>query len=101
METLVLIQLVTAISTALIAICGIIAAYYWGYVPRKRQEKINQLHKELLDCYCDIYYLLQIEKDYIEEDKLSKKTTREDRHLSDRSKPSNVDKRIEELKSLI
>ena len=43
METTELIQLMTAISTTVIAVCGIFAAYYWGYVPRKKQEKIEQL----------------------------------------------------------
>ena len=100
METTELIQLITAISTALIALCGVFAAIYWGYIPRKRQAKIDQLQKELLDCYCDIYNLLQIEKDYIEDEGLSKQKVRKDRRLSDCSKPSNVDRRIAELKSL-
>ena len=101
METTELIQLITAISTTMIAVCGVFAAIYWGYIPRKRQEKIEQLQKELLDCYYDIYNLLQIEKDYIEDENLSKKKVRENRRLSDRSKPSNVDRRIEELKQSI
>lgn len=37
METTELIQLLTAISTTVIAVCGIFAAYYWGYAPRKKQ----------------------------------------------------------------
>ena len=100
METTELIQLITAFSTTIIALCGVFAAIYWGYIPRKRQQKIEQLQKELLDCYCDIYNLLQIEKDYIENEGLSKRKVREDRRLSDRSKPSNVDRRIEGLKLL-
>ena len=101
METTELIQLITAISTSLIAFCGVFAAIFWGYIPRKRQAKIEQLQKELLDCYCDIYNLLQIEKDYMEDEGLSKKKVREERRLSERSQPGNVDRRIGELKSLI
>ena len=100
METIVLIQLITAISTAVIAICGMFAAYYWGYVPRKRKEKIDQLQKELFDCYCDISNLLEIEQDYIEEEGISKRRTRKERQLTDRSKPSNVNKRLDDLRQL-
>jgi hypothetical protein len=100
METAVLIQLVTAISTSLIALCGVFSAIYWGYIPRKQKAKVEKLQKELLDCYCDIYNLLQIEKDYMDEEGLTKQKVREYRRLSDRSQPGNVDKRIEELKSL-
>lgn len=100
METTELIQLVTAVSTTLIALCGVFAAIYWGYIPRKRQEKINQLQKELLDCYYDIYNLLEIEKDYMEEGDLSKKKIRENHSLTRRSEPKNVQNRIEQLKQL-
>jgi hypothetical protein len=100
METTELIQLVTAISTALIAVCGVFSAIYWGYIPRKRQEKIEQLQKELFDCYSDIYNLLEIEKDYMAEENLSKKKTRENRSLTRRSEPKNVQNRIEQLKQL-
>ena len=100
METTELIQLMTTISTTVIAVCGIFAAYYWGYVPRKKQEKIDQLQKELFDCYCDIYNLLQIEKEYMEEEGISKRKVREDRRLTSRSKPKNVEKRIEDLRIL-
>ena len=101
MGTTELIQLITAISTALIAMCGVFAAIYWGYIPRKRQAKIDQLQKELHDCYCDIYNLLEIEKDYMADEDLSKKKVRENRRLSNRSKPSNVERRIAELEKLI
>lgn len=101
METTELIQLITAISTAVIAVCGIFAAYYWGYVPRKKQEKIEQLQKELFDCYCDIYNLLQIEKDYMEIEGISKIKVRNNRRLTSRSEPKNVEKRLEDLKILI
>jgi len=100
METTELIQLLTAISTTVIAVCGIFAAYYWGYAPRKKQEKIDQLQKELFDCYCDIYNLLQIEKEYMEEEGISKRKVREDRRLTSRSEPKNVEKRIEDLRVL-
>ena len=100
METTELIQLVTAISTALIAVCGVFSAIYWGYIPRKRQETIEQLQKELFDCYSDIYNLLEIEKDYMAEENLSKKKTRENRSLTRRSEPKNVQNRIEQLKQL-
>ena len=101
METTEMIQLITAISTAIIAVCGIFAAYYWGYVPRKKQEKIEQLQKELFDCYCDIYNLLQIEKDYMEIEGISKIKVRNNRRLTSRSEPKNVEKRLEDLKILI
>lgn len=101
MEMTELIQLITAISTAVIAVCGIFAAYYWGYVPRKKQEKIEQLQKELFDCYCDIYNLLQIEKDYMEIEGISKIKVRNNRRLTSRSEPKNVEKRLEDLKILI
>lgn len=101
MEITELIQLITAISTAVIAVCGIFAAYYWGYVPRKKQEKIEQLQKELFDCYCDIYNLLQIEKDYMEIEGISKIKVRNNRRLTSRSEPKNVEKRLEDLKILI
>ncbi len=100
MEITELIQLITAISTTLIAVCGIFAAYYWRYLPRKRQEKIDQLQNELFDCYCDIYNLLEIEKDYMEEEKISKKKVRKNYTLSRRSEPKNVDTRIDELRKL-
>lgn len=100
METSVLIQLISAISTAVIAVCGIVVAYYWGYLPRKRLEKINQLQKELFDCYCDISNLLEIEKDYIEEEGISKQKVRKNRSLSPRCEPSRLEKRIEELRQL-
>lgn len=101
METTEWIQLFTAISTAVIAVCGILAAYFWGYVPRKKQEKIEKLQKELFDCYCDIYNLLQIETDYMEEEGISKRKVRENRRLTSRSEPKNVEKRIEDLRLLI
>ena len=97
MEIAELIQLVTAISTMVIAVCGIFAAYYWGYVPRKKQQKIDQLQKELFDCYCDIYNLLQIEQDYMEEEGMTKQKVRAERRLTPRSQPNNVERRIEDL----
>ena len=100
MEQAVFIQLITAISTSLIALCGVFAAIFWGYIPRKKQEKINQLQKELYDCYCDIYNLLEIEKNYMEDAELSKIKTRENRRLSNRAKPSNVERRISELEKV-
>ena len=68
--------------------------------PRKKQEKINQLQKELYDCYCDIYNLLEIEKNYMEDAELTKIKTRENRRLSNRAKPSNVVRRISELEKV-
>lgn len=73
METSTIIQLITAISTAVIAIGSIFAAYFWGYVPRRRQEKIVQLQKELLECYQNIDVFLEIEQEYIKGNGLSKK----------------------------
>lgn len=101
METNEIIQLVTAISTALIAVSGVFAAIFWGYIPRQKEKVIKQLQKELFDCYCDIYNLLEIEKAYMADEMLSKKAVRKDRKLTSRSEPAKVNSRLNELRTLV
>lgn len=101
METSTIIQLITAISTAVIAIGSIFVAYFWGYVPRRRQEKIVQLQKELLECYQNIDVFLEIEQEYIKGNGLSKKSVRNGKNLTRKTQPKFVANRINELTKLI
>ena len=97
METTVLIQLITAISTSLIALCGVFAAIYWGYIPRKRKVKMDSLQMELLECYQNIAGLLEIEAEYMEEESIGKKKARANVTLSKKVQPKHVETRIREL----
>ena len=101
METTEWIQLITAISTALIALSGVFAAFYWGYLPQKRQAKIDCLQKELLECYQNIAGLLEIEAEYMEEESIGKKKARANVTLTKKVQPKHVQTRIIELSEIL
>lgn len=43
---------ITSVLVALITgLASVGTAYFWGYVPKRREEKIRQLQKELLEAY--------------------------------------------------
>ena len=100
MDNLQLIQLISHIATVIIAVAGIVMAYFWGYKPPKNAEKIQQLQKELLGCYRDISGLLEIEKEYMAKEDISKKKTRLGKSFSKNIEPKRVQNRIKELESL-
>jgi len=97
MDVQTIIQLISAVSTAIIAIGGIYVAYYYGYRPKKKQEQIDRLQKELLECYQNINSLLVIESDYLTEESIGKQTTRKGLYTTKIIEPKNVQRRIEEL----
>ena len=101
METTSLLQLVTAISTTSIAISGVFCAYFWGYIPQKDKTNKQLLQKELLECYENIAGLLEIESDYMQEENIGKKKTRENVFLTKKVQPKHVQTRIEELTKIL
>ncbi|MCQ2339973.1 MAG: hypothetical protein MJZ79_04225 [Paludibacteraceae bacterium] len=99
MEVQTLLQLITAISTMIIAIAGVLMAFFFAYIPRKKTQTIDSLRKELLDCYQNIASLLIIEQDYMDEESIGKQSTRKGLYFSNKVQPKHVEKRIEQLQN--
>ena len=99
MNVTIFCQILIAVSTTLIAIAGVLAAYFYGYVPKINKQKLVRLQKELLDCYKNIQSLLEIEAEYMEEEGIGKQTTRRGKNLSSNIQPKKVQTRIEQLEN--
>lgn len=101
METQLVLQIVSTVSTTVIAIAGVFAAYYWGYMPRKRKLKEKALLKELHECYRNIDALLSIEQDYMSIEDIGKKTTRQGRDTTKLIEPTRMQRRMRQLEEQI
>ena len=77
--------------------CSIVTSIIFGYVPRKRQRESIQAKTELLQLYKDVSQLLDVEQQLLDEADISKIKARHGQAISNRCKPSNVRKRINEL----
>ena len=78
--------------------CSIVTSIIYGYVPRKRQREILLAKTELLQLYEDVSQLLEVEQQLLNEADISKIKARHGQSISNRCQPSNVKKRINELK---
>lgn len=97
MEATLVLQIVKTVSTVIIAISGVLVAYYWGYLPKRKRQDEEALLRELLDCYRNIETLLIIEKEYMEIEEIGKKTTRNGLYTSKIIEPTRMARRVLEL----
>lgn len=94
----------TAILGAICTIIGALitaVAYYLSGKNKKKMEllenKVFHLRSELLQIYCDVNELLQIEAELTDLAGISKKQARKGHHISAKCQPANVQKRIDNL----
>lgn len=89
----IIVALITGLSS-------IITAIIWGYVPKRRQEEVVRLKKELLDVYMGAYNLKVIE-DLLEEEesRISKQEARRGLIITSRLEKGRIEKRLTQLKS--
>lgn len=88
----IIVALITGISS-------IITAIIWGYVPKRRQEEVVRLKKELLDVYMGAYNLKVIEDLLEEESGISKQEARRGLIITSRLEKGRIEKRLTQLKS--
>ncbi len=93
------IGLSSIIVASITGISSIITAIIWGYVPRKRNEEIKRLQKELLEIYIGAYNLKVVEERLEGELGISKREARQDLQISPKLQKSNIEKRISMLQS--
>ncbi len=93
------IGLSSIIVASITGISSIITAIIWGYVPRKRNEEIKRLQKELLEIYIGAYNLKVVEERLEGELGISKREARQDLQISPELQKSNIEKRISMLQS--
>ena len=84
----------------IIGVSSIITAFIWGYVPRKRQEEIQRLRKELLEVYIGVYNLKSVEEDLEAEAGISKQAARKGLNITEKLQRNRIEKRIEQLRLL-
>jgi len=89
------------IVSLIIGASSIITAFIWGYIPKKRKSEIQRLRKELLDVYIGVYNLKIVEDDLETELGISKQHARRGLIITDKLQKNRIEKRIEQLKSLI
>ncbi|MBO7315895.1 MAG: hypothetical protein J6U44_01835 [Paludibacteraceae bacterium] len=65
-------ELSNIIASSIIGFSGIITGIIFNYIPRKRNEKIQKLQKELLEVYKDVESLIQIESELLQKSNMSK-----------------------------
>lgn len=85
----------------IIGASSIITAFIWGYIPRKRKNEIQKLRKELLEVYIGVYNLKIVEDDLETELGISKQEARRGLIITEKLQKNRIEKRIEQLKSLI
>lgn len=88
----IIVALITGLSS-------IITAIIWGYVPKRRQEEVVRLKKELLDVYMGAYNLKVIEDLLEEESRISKQEARRGLIITSRLEKGRIEKRLTQLKS--
>lgn len=93
------IGLSSIIVASITGISSIITAIIWGYVPRKRNEEIKRLQKELLEIYIGAYNLKVVEERLEGELGISKREARQDLQITKKLQKSNIEKRISMLQS--
>lgn len=85
-------------------VASILIGYFFGYVPRKKNEDHEKLKEnlkskigELLTLYKDIQAFIEIEQYLIQEADTSKQKARQGYTISQKCEPQRVKKRILEL----
>ena len=84
----------------IIGVSSIITAFILGYVPRKRQEEIQRLRKELLEVYIGVLNLKSVEEDLEAEAGISKQSARKGLNITEKLQRNRIEKRIEQLQML-
>lgn len=93
---------ITSVLVALITgLASVGTAYCWGYVPKRRKEKIRQLQKELLEAYQNLFNLIEVEKSLEAESGISKPEARAGLPFTRKQEPARIKKRIAELESML
>lgn len=95
----------TSLYIALILfIASVCVAFFFGYKPRVRKARVDELQKklenrnsELVTLYKDIQCFEEIEKNLCDQLGISKQKAREHLNISQRSEPRRIVKRLQEL----
>nr|WP_297653464.1 hypothetical protein [uncultured Prevotella sp.] len=87
------------IVASITGISSIITAIIWGYVPRKRNEEIKRLQKELIEVYGGVYNLKIVEEKLENELGISKAEARKGINIPKSFETKRLEKRTLELQS--
>ena len=93
------IGLSSIIVASITGISSIITAIIWGYVPRKRNEEIKRLQKELIEVYGGVYNLKIVEEKLENELGISKAEARKEINIPKSFETKRLEKRTLELQS--
>jgi hypothetical protein len=82
-------------------VSSIITAIIWGYTPKRCKEELENLRQELLDVYKGAYNLKIVGESLEADLDISKQEARKGLIFTNRLQKSRIEKRIEQLESLV